>query len=81
MIRLSCDLLDALKDAGYSSYRMRKEKILGEAAMTKIRSGGLPSWHELDTICSLLGCQPGQLVEYVPDATPQGDNQGEGQGL
>lgn len=59
------DVLSALKDAGYSSYRIRKEKLLGEATLQKIRSKGLVSWENITTICQLLNCQPGDIVEYV----------------
>ena len=64
-IRYKIKVLDALKAAGFSSYKLRAEKIIGQATMTKIRGGGLPSWHELDTICRLLKCQPGDLIEYI----------------
>ena len=59
------DVLSALKDAGYSSYRIRKEKLLGEATLQKIRGGELVSWENISTICQLLKCQPGDIVEYV----------------
>lgn len=59
------DVLSALKDAGYSSYRIRKEKLLGEATLQKIRSKELVSWENITTICQLLNCQPGDIVEYV----------------
>lgn len=73
MIRLKVDIIAALKEKGFTSYRLRQEKLIGEAVLTKLRSGGLPSWHELDVICGLLGCQPGDLVEYVPgeEKTPE----------
>ena len=66
-IRFKIDVIAALRDAGYSSYRLRKEKLLGESTRTKILSGGLPSWHELDIICDLLNCQPGDIVEFIKD--------------
>lgn len=79
MIKQSIDVIGALKSAGYSSYRLRHEKILGEACLTKLRAGGLPSWHELDVICSILSVQPGALIEYVPDDVPGGDNDAQNQ--
>ena len=69
-IRYKINVLGALADAGYSQNRIRREKLLGQATLTKLRSGGLPSWHELDIICRLLNLQPGDLVEYVPDDEP-----------
>lgn len=66
-IRYKVDVLAALSAAGFSSYKLRKEKLMGESTRTKIRAGGLPSWHELNTICTLLHCQPGDLIEHVPE--------------
>lgn len=70
--RYKVDVLAALSAAGYSSYRLRKEKLMGEATRTKIRAGGMPSWHELDTICQLTGLGVGDLIEHVPTA-PEGE--------
>ena len=67
MIRLKVDIIAALKEKGFTSYKLRQGKLIGESVLTKMRAGGLPSWHELNTICGLLGCQPGDLVEYVPE--------------
>ena len=66
-IRYKKDILDALKTAGFSTYKIRKEKLMGEATLQKIRNGELVSWDNIDTICRLLGCQPGDLVEYIED--------------
>ena len=66
-IRYKIDVLSALSAAGFTSYKLRKEKIMGESTRTKIRAGGLPSWHELNTICKLLKVQPGDIIEYVDD--------------
>lgn len=66
-IRLKTDILTALKDIGYTTYKLRQEKLLGERAIQKLRNGELPSWNELNTICRLLDKQVGELVEYVPD--------------
>ena len=62
------DILDALKKAGYTTYRLRNEKIMGERVVQQLRQQELVSWKTIETICSLLGCQPGDLVEYIPTA-------------
>lgn len=67
-IRYKIDVLAALKEAGYSSTRIRKEKILGESYLQQIRRGEVVSWGAIDTICGLLGCQVGDIVERVPDS-------------
>lgn len=66
-IRYKIDILEALKTAGYNTTRLRKEKLLGESVIQKMRGKKPLSWHELGVICGLLGCQPGDLVEYSTD--------------
>ena len=61
------DILAKLKDAGYSTYRIRKEKLLGEFTVQKIRAGEPISWESIGIICKLLNCQPGDIMEYVED--------------
>ena len=67
MIRYRFEILKALKDAGYTTTRLRKEVLLGENAIQKLRHGQLVSLQSLDKICRLLNIQPGLLLEYVPD--------------
>ena len=62
--RYKLDVLAELKKAGYSSYKIRKNKIMGEATLQKMRTGDILSWHELDTVCGLLDCQPEFLIEW-----------------
>lgn len=68
-MRYKVDLLAVLKEAGYNTNRIRKDKIMGEAMLQKIRNGQMVSWSVLETICDLLNCQPGDLIEYVKDAS------------
>ena len=68
MIRYKFDVLAALKKAGYSSYRIRKEKIMGESLLTQMRRGvPVLSDSNLSLLCSVLHCGVGDLLEYVPD--------------
>lgn len=64
MIAYKIDVLEALKEAGYTTYKLRKEKIMGEATLQQLREGRLVSWANMDTICDLLNCQPGDLLIY-----------------
>ena len=67
-IRYKFDVLAALKEKGYSSARIRKERLMGQATLTQLRRGDLVSWMNIETICRLLQCQPGDLLEYVEEA-------------
>ena len=69
MLKYKIDILEALKEKGYTSYKIRKNKIIGEAQMQKIRTGEIASKETLNTICRLLDCQPGDILEYIPDET------------
>jgi putative transcriptional regulator len=67
-MKYKIDVIAALKDAGYNTNRIRKEKIMGEAMLQKIRSGQMVSWATMETLCELLNCQPADLIEYVKEA-------------
>ena len=67
-IRYKVDILAELKKKGYSSTRIREEKLIGQSYLQQLRRGELVSWKTLDTICTLLECQPGDLVEFVREA-------------
>lgn len=63
-LRYKIDVLAALRNAGYTQNRIREEKLIGQSYLTQLRHGELVSWKTIETICFLLGCQPGDIVEY-----------------
>lgn len=73
-IKYKIDVLAALKDAGYSTYKLRQMKLFGERNIQKIREGEVLNADNLAKICELLHCQPGDLLEYVEDQPKE--NQG-----
>jgi len=66
-LRYKVDIIPALKEKGYTSYKIRQEKLLSESTMQKFRDGEGVSWDNLETLCRLLACQPGDLIAYIPD--------------
>lgn len=70
-IGFKCNIMEALKEAGYSSSRLRTEKLMGESYMTQLRRGELVSWATIDTICRLLQCQPGDILEYKEESSAE----------
>ena len=66
-IRYKINVLAELKAIGYSTYRLRKEKIFGERTMQKFRKGEIVNAENLGVICKLLNCQPGDIMEYVDE--------------
>ena len=61
------NVLQALKDKGYSTYRIKNDKLLSQSTLQKLREGKPVSWENIETFCRLLEIQPGELLEYNPD--------------
>ena len=75
MIKYKINIMESLKNNGYSSYKLRKDKIFGEATMTKFRNKEYINFDNLNILCALLNCQPGDILEYIPDTPDNPDNQ------
>ena len=66
-VRYKIDVLKSLKDAGYNTSRLRKQKIIGERTLQRIREGKDISFEVLGRLCELLQCQPADILEYVEE--------------
>lgn len=67
MIAYKIDVLETLKDAGYNTTRLRKEKLLNESAIQYLRDGKPVGVKALNNICMLLDMQPGNIIKYVEE--------------
>ena len=63
MFSYKIDVLKALSERGYTSTRMRKEKIMSEATMQNLRKGKGITTDTINTICIILRCQPSDILE------------------
>lgn len=70
-LRYKVDILALLKERGYNTNRIRTEGLLSQSTLQKFRNGQGVSWENLETLCTLLDCQPGDLVGYVKEADVQ----------
>lgn len=61
------NIMEALKAAGYSSYRIRKENIFAQYTVGRLRKGDLVPWDTFEKVCILLNCQPGDIIERIPN--------------
>ena len=59
------DVLEALREAGYNTGRLRKEKLLGENAIQSLRNNEMIGIIALEKVCKLLDMQPGNIIKYV----------------
>lgn len=73
MIRFKIDVLEALKSKGYTTTKIRNEKIFSEATLTNIRNNKPVTTTTLNTICEILKKQPGFILEWVPDEESKPD--------
>ena len=65
MLTYKINVLETLKESGYTTSRLRKEKLLGENAIQTLRHGDMVGIIALEKICTLLDMQPGNIIKYV----------------
>lgn len=63
-IQYKINVLEELKLKGYNTSRLRKEKILGEATIQRLRHNKSVSFEVLSKLCSLLECDLNSILEY-----------------
>ena len=70
-LKYKIDVLSALKEKGYNTGKIRKEALLSQSTLQKFRNQQGVSWENIETLCRLLDCQPGDIIEYVrePDVS------------
>ncbi len=67
-MKYKIDVLSALKSNGFTTYKLRKDKLLSESTVQKLRRFDPVAWENIETLCDLLNCQPGDLLEFVKDS-------------
>ena len=65
-------LFKLFEENGITTYKIRKENIVSQGTLTKMKNGnGSIDTRTIDKICRVLNCQPGDILEYVPDDEEQ----------
>lgn len=61
-------LFKLLSEKGYTTYKIRQEKLIGQATLSAIKkgTGGLDA-KTIARLCEVLDCQPADIMEYVKD--------------
>ena len=60
-------LLALMEERGVTSYTIKKENIIGQATLRKIKEGGDIDTRSIAKLCASFDCQPGDILSYVPD--------------
>lgn len=64
MINYKIDILNELKNRGYTTYILRKNKYLSETTIANIRAGKPITMNALDAICIMLRRTPSEIIEF-----------------
>ena len=67
MIRYKQNVIELMAEKGVTTYVARRDKIFTESQLQQLRTDRLVTQETLNKICTILDCQPGYLLEYVPD--------------
>lgn len=67
-VKYKIDILAALKEQGFTTYKLRTERLMGESTIQQLRKNELVSWANIARICEMLECQPGDILEYEKEA-------------
>lgn len=60
-------LLALMEQKGLTTYKIRKEKIISESTLQKIRENKSITTDSIASLCEVLNCQPGDIMEYIPN--------------
>ncbi len=66
-------LIALMQEKGVTSYTLKRDKVIGQGTYKKIIEGGEIDTRTIAKLCKLLNCQPGDILEYVPDEAPSAD--------
>jgi len=60
-------LFSLMKEKGLTTYRIQKDHIISQSTLQKLREGKPVSTASISALCEALGCQPGDIMEYVEE--------------
>ena len=60
-------LFSLMKKRGLSTYRIRKENIISQSALTSLNNDKGVTTTTINKLCKILNCQPGDIMEYVDE--------------
>ena len=74
--RYKIDVIKTLKEKGYTSYKIRNEKIFGQKTLQDFRNNNVVFSEQcFDKLCSMLKLQIGDIVEWIPEGTYKDDDE------
>lgn len=66
MIKYKVDILKALAEKGYTTTKIRRDKLISESTLQRIRKQEPININTLNDVCIMLRCQPSDIIEITP---------------
>lgn len=60
-------LFELMHEKGLTTYKIRKNRIISEGTLQNLRENSAVSTESIAALCAALDCQPGDIMEYVPE--------------
>jgi len=64
-------LMDLLNRKNISKGELQSLTGISSATMAKVAANKVVSLEVIDKICKALNCQPGDIMEYIPDSSEE----------
>ena len=61
------NLWNVMREKGISQYALIKRYGVSPAQITRLKRNESVSTHTIETLCKILDCQVGDIMEYIKD--------------
>ena len=61
------NLWNVMREKGISQYALIKEYHISPAQITRLKRNESVSTHTIEVFCKILGCEVGDIMQYIPD--------------
>lgn len=65
MYKYKMDVIKALSDKGYTSYKIKQDNTLSQGTLKKLKEGGNVTLETLNSVCIMLRCQLSDIIEIT----------------
>ena len=66
MIVYKIDIIKALAEKGYTTTKLRREKLISESTLQRLRNKENINTQTINDVCIMLRCQPSDIIEVTP---------------
>ena len=67
MLEYRINVLEELRKAGYSTYKIKKAGIFSNSTVQMFRDGEVAGQKVIDRLCEILDLQPGDIIQYIKE--------------